>query len=74
MDRSYEEVEAAAFELDPEGQRRLASALSQHLSNAEFQEAALIEAERRLEAVDRGEMQIVDGAEAMARVRKLLKR
>jgi len=74
MDRNYEELRTEVMELDRVSQRKLANEIEEQLSHSDDLEDGFLEAKRRLDAVERGEMQTVDGPEALARVRKLIGR
>jgi hypothetical protein len=71
MDRSFEEIRAEVFALDSESQLRLAHEIEDRLQK---EDPAFVEAERRSQAVDRGEMKTVDGPEAIERVRRIVRR
>jgi len=73
MDRHVNELILDALSLDQEEQRQLADAIENNLSHT-TQEAGFREAKNRNEAVERGEMKLVDGPEALARVRALVRR
>jgi hypothetical protein len=73
MDRNVDELIVDALLLDMPSQRRLADAIENNLSHSS-QEPGFREAKRRNEAVERGEMKLVDGPEALARVRALVGR
>lgn len=71
MDKSFEEIRTEVLELDPESQRRLRDEIDHNLESGN---AGLRNATLRSEAVTRGEMNTVDGPEALARVRTLISR
>ena len=71
MDRSFEEIRTQVLELDSESQRRLRDEIDRKL---ESHHAGFREAKRRSEAVDCGNMNTVDGPDALRRVRKLITR
>jgi hypothetical protein len=71
MDRSYEELRSEVLGLQPDEQRKLRDDIDRNL---DVDHAGYLEAKRRANAVDRGEMKTVDGPEALARVRKLITR
>jgi len=73
MDRNVDELIEDALSLDQESQRRLADAIEDNLSRNDL-DAGFREAKKRNDAVERGEMKLVDGPEALARVRALVRR
>jgi hypothetical protein len=68
MDRTYEELRSEVLELGRDEQEKLRDEIDRNLVDR----TAYAEAKRRADAVDRGEMQTVDGPEALARVRNLI--
>ena len=73
MDRDFAEIRSEVLSLDRESQRALADEIEAHLADSPSADSvAFLEAKRRVEAVERGEMKTVDGPEALARVRKLV--
>lgn len=73
-DRSFEAIRQEALSLDHDSQRSLADALEENLAGSRENDPAFIEAKRRIQAMESGEMKTVDLHEAMARVRNLIKR
>ena len=71
MDRSFEELRSEVLELGRAEQEKLRDEIDRNLG---VDHSAYLEAKRRADAVDRGEMKTVDGPEALARIRKLVTR
>lgn len=70
-----ENIEAAALQLAPAERAHLAERLLASLEqDDEIQAAWVEEAERRMDAFDRGEMEAVDVDEAIARARARISR
>lgn len=70
------QVVAEALKLDPEDRIEVAQQLLaslDHLSEAEIEALWLIEAERRDEALDRGELKSIPAEEVFANLRSRLK-
>ncbi len=73
MQNEFERIAKEASALDRHSQFMLAERLMQNLrEQPEHKEFWSREAKRRIEAYDRGEMDSIDGAEALSRVRKML--
>lgn len=73
MDRDFETIAREAEQLDPQKRYQLAERLMRNLPpSKEHREAWLAESQRRADAVDRGEMELIEGEEALAALRKLL--
>jgi acetyl-CoA acetyltransferase len=73
MDRDFESVVRDAEQLDPHDQFLLAERLTKRLGETPEQQAAWsVEAQRRADAIDRGEMKTVDAFEALRDLRSTI--
>lgn len=76
MARNFADIQREVSELSPEERAKLALALVESLEpedEGDIAEAWRIEAERRYEQFERGEVQAIPGDEVFARVRSLLR-
>ena len=75
MDRDFESIARDAEQLDPHEQFLLAERLTKKLGEtSEHREAWSAEAQRRAEAIDRGEMKTVDAFEALRDLRATIEK
>jgi hypothetical protein len=75
MDRAYEKVVEDAMGLDQPSRGALADKLIVSLAEEpQYLDAWLGECERRLDAYERGEMETIPAAQALAEARRLIRR
>lgn len=73
MDRNFETIAHEAEQMAPHDQFLLAERLVRKLGETkEHRDAWAAESQRRADAIDRGEMETVDGSEALMRIRKIV--